>query len=127
MPHEAPPEGELYASLKAAPTKRLVNGIERVDGLSPEEGESLERGGLFALRGTKRRVLRWTWYAGFVLALLRAFAACIAVIVMVGIYINEISDSGKLDGVISAIMQFMFGAAATLAAEFLIKKASNGE
>jgi hypothetical protein len=120
----APKDGALYESVKAMPSKRLANGVEKVDGLSPEEEEMLERGGNLALRGTKRRVLRWSWYTGFGFGALLLLALCIAIIAMGAIYIYQLTESGKLGDAIGALLQFLFGAAVTLAAEFLIKKAS---
>jgi riboflavin transporter FmnP len=69
-------------------------------------------------------VLRWCWYLGFGCAALLAFAGCVALIAMVSIYIYTITESGKLGDVIGSILQFVFGGAAVLATEFLVKKAN---
>src|SRR3546814_20989138 len=47
---------DLYGAVKGTSTPRLKNGVEKVDVLTPEEEEGMERGGEFVLRATKRRI-----------------------------------------------------------------------
>src|SRR3546814_17483660 len=47
---------DLYGAVKGTSTPRLKNSVEKVDVLTPEEEEGMERGGEFVLRATKRRI-----------------------------------------------------------------------
>lgn len=120
-------EVTLLESVKRATTTRLRNSVENVDGITAEEEEHIERGGAFALRATKRKILRWGCYATFAAACVIGLIIIVGIAAMVAYYVYEAAIKGSLGDVISNILNFFYGVAATLAAELLIKKLTKKE
>lgn len=114
-----PPDPELYNAVKGTSSTTLTNAVEKVDGITAEDEEALERGGKLALRGTKRRIARWSlWFVFFLCS-----AGSLAVVVGVGYlayaYVIQIVAQGEAGQTLSAIIGFVLGIATTLAVEFL--------
>ncbi|HEX3667167.1 MAG TPA: hypothetical protein VHU23_18235 [Rhizomicrobium sp.] len=122
---EADNGAEEYERLKQTTAKRLINSVERVDGVSPEEEEAQERGGRLALRGTKRKVERWFWIALFWFGVASAAIAFLALVALTILYFDEMWREGKIEGAVSGILAFIFGAAVTLAAEAMLHRKSH--
>ena len=125
------PKNGLYEEIKDASSRNLRNSVEKVDGITPEEEEALERGGRFALRGTMRRIGRWCLWVGFFAGLVFVLGALAAIAYLTYSYVTGVVDSGRTEAVITAILSFVFGIVATLAVEFIwhlsTKRQSGGQ
>ena len=79
MPNNQDDDGKLYDAVAQTSQKRLRNAVEKVDGLSPEDEQALERGGKLALRGTLRLIGRLSLWVVFVLCTAIAIAVLSAI------------------------------------------------
>lgn len=112
----------LFAELKKTPARKLVNSIENVDGLSPEEEDAHERGGRLALRGEHRNLIRRLLRASYWAVIILSLVIGLALISLLTIYIIQIYREGKIEGIISSILSFIFGSVATIAVDRFITK-----
>ena len=109
----------LLKEIKDTSSRKLTSGVEKVDSLTAEEEEGLDRGGNQALRATKRKIKRWAWYAGFVSVVVLAVGAMVGIFAVGGFYITYVIENDRIADVIGDVIGFLFGVAATLAVEFL--------
>ena len=119
MSNDGNGDGELYDAVAKVPKKNLKSAVEKVDGLSEEDEAALDRGGRFALRGTMRRIGRWSLWLGFGIGAALAVIFVIAVGSLTYSYLVEIVAKGKSGDVLTAILTFFAGVATTLGVEFL--------
>jgi hypothetical protein len=92
----------------------------RAYGLTPEEHEALERGGIYALRGAKRRIQRAAWWAVFWFGTVIVSSLILAFLAITAVYLYRSLKAGSAGAILASIMEFIFGIAATLAVEFFI-------
>ena len=118
--NEQKPEGAigLYDAVKGTSTKNLRNSVESVDALTPEEEADLERGGAYALRGTKRKIARKAWWAAFIFASVLVTGLCVALLTILGFFVYNVVQTGTMQEILSAVLDFVFGVVFTLAVEF---------
>ncbi|TNE42729.1 MAG: hypothetical protein EP347_00215 [Alphaproteobacteria bacterium] len=98
MTDEEDETGSLLEGIKSTPPTKIRSGFEKVEGLSPEEEEELERGGKHAVRGTIRRAGRYFIWAlwGVLCVIVVVFG--IGVIVLLSKYLfNVMGDLGKTE------------------------------
>jgi|GEM_PF-4404221 len=77
--------------------------------------------------GRIRRVKRWGCYTAFILFVLLALGLLAVVFVLLWAWVDHVIENDLVPGIISAIMSFIFGAAFTIAVEFLWRVGSGKE
>src|SRR3546814_10716102 len=87
---------DLYGAVKGTSTPRLKNGVEKVDVLTPEEEEGMERGGEFVLRATKRRIKVVSMWVLFVFGCIVIGALGLAFLSLVGLYVYGVVRTGTV-------------------------------
>jgi hypothetical protein len=113
---------QLLSDLKSTPAKRLAKIVQRIDGLSPEEEEALERGDKLALRAKLRKLQGWSYHVIFCAGVVLTIGFVLSVFAMLGLYISKVNSEGKIEIVMRQILTFLAGVAVTLAIERFSKK-----
>ena len=110
---------KILALLRGTPQHLLRSGVEKTEGLSPEDEEALERGGRHVQRATMRRIGRWSLWSLFGIGLLTALGILAGVGYVTYSHINEMVSTGKSGQMLSQMLGFLSGIAVTLAVQLL--------
>lgn len=122
----SPPEdSELFERLATTPSDQMARAAKRADHLTPEDEEAYQRGNRAAMRRTMRLIRSYSAWTVYGLGVLIALAILGLFFVLLWRYgVDLWSRPDKASGVVTGLLQFLFGVFVTLGAELLIKKAS---
>jgi hypothetical protein len=119
------PEGanaQLLTALKSTPSKRLAKVVQRIDALTPEDEEALERGDKFVLKAKLRKLQGWAYHVLFWAGVAVAVIFVLALCAMISLYIAKVNAEGKIESVMASILTFVAGIVVTLAVERFAKR-----
>jgi len=73
-------------------------------------------------RATQLKIFRYSWWLGFVILASTTIVLCVSLLVLIGIFITTTIEQGNTAGVLTRMLDVIFGIAITLAVELYIMR-----